>query len=255
MPLFQVMKFKQRAEMKSLTMPAGVYFDLALNGSKKLLLSLHNSEPTKECESRPQTLARTQFLASSNLSSSEPITLLARVDDGDYTILANATCIVSITERDLDAHAQRHDVRIVAPMIVGINIETVQVKGVWIDEAGQLLPFEAPTEDLDNSDVPGKALAQSVSENFPKKKMLEIVTDMPGSMAAAKGPNDNLGATHGILGRVMGWEYLIGDMFKVDHVAVAMDGMCLVRECIGGRGSPEGLPDVFFQRFEKRECQ
>jgi len=47
----------------------------------------------------------------------------------------------------------------------------------------------------------------------------------------------------------MGWEYLLGDMFESDHVMIGMDGMCLIPDCIGGRGSPAGLADVFFQRF------
>jgi hypothetical protein len=53
----------------------------------------------------------------------------------------------------------------------------------------------------------------------------------------------------GILGGVMGWEYLIGEMFGSDHISIGMDGMCLMQDCIGGRGSPAGLADVFFQRL------
>jgi hypothetical protein len=77
--------------------------------------------------------------------------------------------------------------------------------------------------------------------------MLEIVTDLPGS-GARKNRKQNMRINDEILGGVMGWEYLLGEMFGVDHITSGMDGMCLIPDCIGGRGSPTGLADVFFQR-------
>jgi hypothetical protein len=83
-----------------------------------------------------------------------------------------------------------------------------------------------------------------------QRKMLEIVTDLPGSRAGRDRHND-IGTIRGIVNGVMGWEFLIGEMFgsAVDHVTIGMEGMCLVQDCIGGTGSPAGLADVFFQRF------
>lgn len=78
--------------------------------------------------------------------------------------------------------------------------------------------------------------------------MLEVVTDLLGSIAG-KHRRKNTGTSRGILGGVMGWEYLLGEMFGSDHVTIGNDGMCLIPNCIGGRGSPAGLADVFFQRF------
>jgi hypothetical protein len=60
-----------------------------------------------------------------------------------------------------------------------------------------------------------------------KPKMLEIVTDLPGSKAGQE-RRKNTGATQTILGGVMVWEYLLGEMFGSDHVTIGMDGMCLI---------------------------
>lgn len=51
-----------------------------------------------------------------------------------------------------------------------------------------------------------------------------------------------------MLAGVMGWEYLLGEMFGADHVGIGVDGMCLTPDCIGGTGQPAGLGDVFFRR-------
>lgn len=124
-------------------------------------------------------------------------------------------------------------------MFGGEVVETLQVKGIWIDEAGQLLPFETDTATDDTE------LAHPGSH----RKMLEIVTDLPGSMAG-RDRKKNPRSRGGIVGGVVGWEYLLGEMFGVDHVTIGMDGMCLIQDCIGGRGNPAGLADVFFQRFQ-----
>ncbi|PQE04995.1 Mpv17 PMP22 protein [Rutstroemia sp. NJR-2017a BBW] len=86
-------------------------------------------------------------------------------------------------------------------------------------------------------------------EEKPQRKMLEILTDMPGSMTGRNRRKHHMDSSmaSGILGGVMGWEYLIGEMFGSDHISIGMDGMCLMQDCIGGRGSPAGLADVFFQ--------
>ncbi|KAH7336059.1 hypothetical protein BKA65DRAFT_458560 [Rhexocercosporidium sp. MPI-PUGE-AT-0058] len=79
-----------------------------------------------------------------------------------------------------------------------------------------------------------------------QRRMLEIVTDLPGSLAG-KDKSKSTGTSRGVLGGVMGWEYLLGEMFGSDHVTIGNDGMCLIPDCIEGRGSPAGLADVFFQ--------
>jgi hypothetical protein len=113
-----------------------------------------------------------------------------------------------------------------------------------------LLSFQAELEPAiqvsgsEETDEQIKAFLQS------ERKMFEIVTDMPGSMAMKpKGGTEGAPNTRGILGGVLGWEYLLGEMFESDHVSAGMEGMRLFQECIGGQGSPVGIADVFFQRF------
>jgi hypothetical protein len=222
----------------------GVYFDFCLKGSKTVLLAVHKTarssqSPTKRSTSTPSSLAS---LPLTNVSSAAPISLLARVDDDEYIVLPNATSIVSICRGNLDPNS-RHDIRIIAPLVSSDNVETLQVEGLWINERGQLLPYQTTTGSHGNG--PG----EHETESLPAKpKMLEIVTDLIGSKAG-KERRKNIGAEQTILGGVMGWEYLLGEMFGSDHVTTGMDGMCLIQDCIGGKGSPIGLADIFFQRY------
>ena len=80
-----------------------------------------------------------------------------------------------------------------------------------------------------------------------RKKILEVITDVPGSFRAQHTGGRSGGADN-VLAGVMGWEYLLGEMFGADHVGIGMDGMCLTQDCIGGVGFPAGLGDVFFRR-------
>ena len=228
----------------------GIYFDFGFNGTRTVLLSLHNSDPaghTTAVES-PSKSPNLAFLPSTSMSSAEPISLLARVDDDEYIVLPNATSIVSIREGNLDVHSHHH-IRVIAPMVREDAVETLQVKWIYIDHGGQLLPFATSSENAMGDSVPLLKDGQTSRENAIKQpeKMLEIVTDLPGSMAG-RDRRKNIGNTRGILDGVMGWEYLLGEMFGADHVMIGMDGMCLIQDCIGGRGSPAGLADVFFQR-------
>jgi hypothetical protein len=133
--------------------------------------------------------------------------------------------------------------------MVGDVVETLQVEGIWIDEAGQLLPFEPIS-----TAKPPTTDDTELAHQSPDRKMLELVTDLPGSMAG-RDRRKKSRSRDDILGGVVGWEYLLGEMFGVDHVTVGMDGMCLIQDCIGGRGSPAGLANVFFQRFPSLHVQ
>lgn len=83
--------------------------------------------------------------------------------------------------------------------------------------------------------------------NQDRKKILEIITDSPGSFTG-KQRGRRTGGADGLLAGVMGWDYLLGEMFGADHVGIGADGMCLTQDCIGGTGRPAGLGDVFFRR-------
>lgn len=127
-------------------------------------------------------------------------------------------------------------------------METLQIEGLWIEKGGRLLPVDSAPNDKDDWLEGNEAGFQTTPSDSSEKKMLEVVTDLPGS-TAGRDRGKTSGTARGILGGVMGWEYLLGEMFGADHATIGMDGMCLIQDCIGGRGSPVGLSDVFFQRL------
>ncbi|KAK6586667.1 hypothetical protein PZA11_001724 [Diplocarpon coronariae] len=217
-------------DAQATNLKTGLYFDFVIDGSTTVLLSLHNSEQQKKPSTRYSraVTATLPFLPLTNTSRAPPISLLVRIDDEEYIILPNATSIVSIRHGSLTQ--TRHEIRVIAPMAGGDTVQTLQIEGIWIDEGGQLLPY--------------KNLHEQITQ--PAQRMLEIVTDLPGSLTG-EDRQRTIGASRGILGGVLGWEYLLGEMFASDHVTIGMDGMCLISECVGGRGSPAGLADVFFQ--------
>ena len=65
--------------------------------------------------------------------------------------------------------------------------------------------------------------------NQDRKKVLEVITDSPGSFSGKR------------RGRRAG-----GEMFGADHVSIGVEGMCLTPDCKGGTGEPVGMGDVFF---------
>ena len=155
----------------------------------------------------------------------------------------------------------------------------LELEGLWLSKGGQLLRVggsllagDCEDEDelsaendqigrkhrnglkeiLKGSSREAKNEAITEEEDLPKllrdrKKILEVITDVPGSFRAQHAHDRNVGAD-ALLAGVMGWEYLLGEMFGADHVAIGMDGMCMTQGCIGGVGFPAGLGDVFFRR-------
>lgn len=226
-----------------------MYFEFAVNGTRTVLLSLHNSDQSPVVPIF-NSLSNIAFLPNNNASGSAPISLLARIDDNGYDIMPNSSSIVSIRAGNLD-NQTRHEIRIIAPMGTGETVETLQVEGLWIEEGGQLLPRATDDTSGTSGSYPSMSenTVHTISNKLSHQRMLEIVTDLPGSMSAGK-HNGKQSRTRGILDGVLGWEYLLGEMFGIDHVSVGMDGMCLIQDCIGGKGNPAGLADVFFQRFE-----
>lgn len=193
----------------------GAYFDFSVNGTRTIFLSLHNAEKA------PQMIQETSsgliFGLLPNSSNSKPISLLARVDNDEYHVLPNASSIVPIRTRNLDP-ITRHDVRIIAPMTSGTAVETLQVDGLWIEETGTLLPLAAENHPGIDTSLEGP-LSFEVT---PRKRFLEVVTDLPGSIPF-ESENRRNGATREVVGGVLGWEYLLGEMFASDHVTIGMD--------------------------------
>ncbi len=221
-----------------------------------------------------------------SISPSPPISLLAQIDQEEYVLLPNSSSLVTIRVGDLESDIP-HDVRIIAPMTDDGGNGVVQVEGLWLDKGGRLLRVEGSQldEEVEGEDMIGaeneqigkkhslgwtRFVSRRKGERAPageqtssledlddagrisgnRKRVLEVITDSPGSLGRqAPGLTKRTGGEHGLLGGVMGWEYMLGEMFGVDHVTLGLDGMCLVQDCIGGNGNPAGVGDVFFRRY------
>ncbi|KAI9697411.1 MAG: hypothetical protein M1836_004689 [Candelina mexicana] len=213
-------------------------------------------------------------------SSASQISLLARVDDDEYILLPNSTTLVAVRTKDLEPETV-HDVRIIAPMTDDKGKGMIEFEGLWLDKGGKILRVEGSqlSDDVEDEDTlhdessrigekhrlglsrllgggkHNKVSAERTSNDEGKdmtritgerRKMLEIITDSPGFLGNRL-PGRRKGGADGLLAGVMGWEYLLGEMFSVDHVGIGVDGMCLIQGCIGGTGQPAGLGDVFFR--------
>ena len=223
---------------------------------------------------------RISFRPLPNEKSSPPISLLARIDQEEYILLPNASALVSVCTEQLDRNEEHH-IRIVAPMTDDHGVGIVELEGIWLSEGGKLLRVkgsllseEYANEDLfhaENDQVGerhrtglsgltkgndrGKTVEVDTSdegeaspnEMQDRRKILEVITDSPGSLSS-KRKGRRTGGADGLLAGVMGWEYLLGEMFGADHVDIGVDGMCLTQNCIGGTGEPAGMGDVFFRR-------
>ena len=208
-----------------------------------------------------------------------PVSLLARIDQEEYVLLPNSSGVVSVRSGDLDPSIY-HQIRIILPTIDEHSNEVVQLEGIWLSKHGKLSrvagsSFDARIEGEDslgaNENIgqehsDGLATIMETGDRYgrqdlvanekddntnitatDRKKVLEILTDSPGSLNG-KNRHRRVGGVDGLLSGVMGWEYLLGEMYQVDHVAIGVDGMCLTQKCIRGTGSPAGLGDVFFRR-------
>lgn len=215
--------------------------------------------------------------ASKSAGVAPPISLLALVDQEEYVVLPNASSLVPVRMKDLDSRVW-HIIRVIAPMTDDDGRGMMQIDGLWLDKGGSLSPVEGSTaagnvndeDDLDpDSAEVGKLHRLGLSsllhrynrgpshsdsredgdapEFKRRRKLIEIVTDQAAHLTSVKSSSRNNGAD-GLLAGVMGWEYLLGEMFSVDHVCVGLEGMCLVHDCIGGTGEPNGMGDVFFRR-------
>ena len=217
--------------------------------------------------------------ASQAASSAPPISLLALVDQEEYVVLPNASSLVPIRMKDLDSRVS-HQIRVIAPMTDDGGRGIVQMEGLWLDKGGSLSAVEGSIaegrpEEEDDLDPDGPEVgrlnrlglghllrhynrdqihapdADEDQDGPPgfrrRRKLIELVTDTAAHLSSVKSSTRNGGAD-GLLAGVMGWEYLLGEMFSVDHVCVGSEGMCLVHGCVGGTGEPSGMGDVFFRR-------
>ena len=209
-----------------------------------------------------------------------PISLIARVDQEEYVLFPNATGLVCIRS-DLEAD-RSHEIRVIAPMIDDNGAGLVQLQGIWLSKHGHLEQVEGTWLDISNQNQASEiktepleigkdhrlglnALLESSGQRGPlqdgdlksavnvsaiekaRRKLLEVITDSPGSLNGRDKGKHAKGA-HALLAGVTGWDYLLGEMFEADHVSLGLDGMCLIQDCLRGVGSPAGIGDVFFRR-------
>ena len=210
-----------------------------------------------------------------------PVSLLAMVDQEEYVLLPNSSLLVNIRSNDLDADVE-HSVRVIVPMTDSHGNGIVQLEGIWLSKHGKLMPVAGSLldEDFEDEDAlyadnpsigekhktgleamlhsgsapdkesVGTPKASTVASPLrERKKVLEVITDYRGSLSSSN-RGKRAGGADGLLAGVMGWEYLLGEMFSVDHVAIGVDNMCLTQDCIGGEGYPSGMGDVFFRRYD-----
>ena len=217
-----------------------------------------------------------------NEKPSPPISLLARIDQEEYILLPNASALVSVCSGGL-AEDEEHHIRIVAPMTDDQGRGIVELEGIWLSKHGKLvrvdgslLSEEYEDEDLfhaENDQIGERhrtglndiqrnngqentvqAATSDEDEEITinirdRRKIIEVITDSPGSLSGRQ-RGRRTGGADGLLAGVMGWEYLLGEMFAADHVGIGVDGMCLMQNCFGGTGQPAGMGDVFFRRSD-----
>jgi hypothetical protein len=224
--------------------PIGVYFDISFNQSTSIYIKLFNSPSSSENHYPTQTsihpiqaLDHLQFRANNENVPSQPLSILAQVDDDEYIVYKSASGLIQIKSNELDPQLT-HQVRIIAPMTDNFGIGTIEVEGILLDKEAQIFwPKGSRDNNLEGS--------KDEDDNIPiPAKSIEIITDYLGALGLGK--RDTTGR-EGPIGGVMGWEYLLGDMFGADHSRTAVDGMCLVQSCIGGVGTPVSLVDTFFR--------
>jgi hypothetical protein len=176
---------------------------------------------------------------------------------------------VGIAAADMNT-SEDHIVRITAPGIDDRVHRGLQFEGMWINTGGALISSRTkiktiqPGTNSDAASIVHNTSAQSlqrglvmkgghnttgfgVSDSAPKRpplvprKTLEIVSDLPRILGFHR--------HNGSLAAAVGWEDLIGDMFRADHVSIGVHGMCLLSPCIGGVGQPASIKDTFFRRY------
>jgi hypothetical protein len=213
-----------------------------------LFLSLRNAEERGQVHQEPlaqKTTAKRSNLPEGKGSSAPPISLLVKIDDDEYVVVRDAASFVSVRNRNLNP-LEKHTIRVIAPMVQDGRGEILQVEGIYLDEDAQLI---APSAWSDILDSPAESLSTSGQDKYlSNKKMIQIITDLP-RFAESKSRENKGQPAHDILKGITGWDYLLGEIFDADHPSVGMEGMCLVPDCIGGKGFPATIADSFFRRY------
>ncbi|KAL8870193.1 MAG: hypothetical protein Q9174_003704 [Haloplaca sp. 1 TL-2023] len=264
----------------------GVYFDICVTNTTSVFLSLKNApekpEDTAKAADTSTTVPFNGHISfrpeSANAKPAPPISLIYRTDRDDFRLHVNASGHVTIRSGSLNRE-DTHNIRVIAPMTDDRGKGIVQLEGIWLSKGGRFKWVDRivrPHDDDEDllraeSDKVGEKHRKGLSQllkgksqdpllespqdeskdqalmNFrDRKKLVEIITDNPGSFTRRTEGKYTKGQ-YSLLDGVKGWEYLLGEMFHVDHVAIGVDGMCLIQDCVGGHGQPNGIGDVFFR--------
>ena len=216
---------------------------------------------------------------SANAKPALPISLIYRTDRDDFRLHVNASGLVTIRSGTLKRE-DTHNIRVIATMTDDRGKGVFQLEGIWLSKGGRFNWVDRVVRPHDDDEDLLRAESDKVGEQHRKglsqllkgksqdplleepqeeskdqallnfrdrKKLVEIITDNPGSFTRRTEGKYTKGQ-YSLLDGVKGWEYLLGEMFHVDHVAIGVDGMCLIQDCVGGHGQPNGIGDVFFRR-------
>jgi hypothetical protein len=258
---------------------SGAYLEFAVRNCSSVYLSLHNSQlanslqgiALKEKDASPES--RLNFgPVSGRTGSAPPVSLLSRVDHGEYYYLPQSSKgLVAVTTAGL-LPSEDHIIRIWPLALDGKTYTHMQFEGLWLDNGGLLIPPPERQQVIRPKAVSGgtsmladgighysrqhlgpeqdlKDRSSSLDEWQPQhlplvpRKTLEIVTDVPLAT-----PNSNMS-----LNVLRGWDEMIGDMFDVDHVRIMLDTMCLESPCIRGSAKAATVKDAYFRRYHSQD--
>jgi hypothetical protein len=255
---------------------SGAYLDFVVRNCSSVYASLHNrdvpdttQEVTLQARDSPVANGLEFRTASEKTRHTAPVSLVSHVDSTEYQYFhQSGKGLVAITE-NLE-RSEDHIIRIIAAGMDGEGDRGVQFEGIWLNKGGSLASSPRKKDAIWSemvSAAPSMLINKSArysrqsSENdeayqtqssgpnhgdseqsllFPQKT-LEIVTDVPSNLRGL--------GNHESRAAVKGWEEMVGDMFGVDRVSIAVDGMCLNSPCIGGAAQPAGVKDAFFRRY------
>jgi hypothetical protein len=255
---------------------SGAYLDFAVRNCSSVYASLYNRDiayTTQKVtlQARDSSVAtRLEFrTVSGKTRRTAPVSLVSHVDGTEYQYFhQSGKGLVAITanlERSED-----HIIRIIAAEMDGEGDRGVQFEGIWLNKGGSLVSLQrkkdaiwpqmdsvAPStltdestryswQSSENDEVyqtqsSGPSHGDSEQSLLSPQKTLEIVTDVPSNLRGL--------SNHDSRAAVKGWEEMVGDMFGVDRVTIAVDGMCLTSPCISGAAPPAGVKDAFFRRY------
>lgn len=206
---------------------------------------------------------------SEKTSPTGPVSLVSCIDHGEHRYFHRCgRGLVAVTAAPLEP-SEDHIVRLVAPDIDGEAHEGMKFEGIWLNDGAslvspqekrwgtrrgifpdvpQMLPnrsaqYSGQSLKTDKVKGPGSNnlndRGSQYSPVFPPKT-LETVTDVRRSLRV-QNESESLPA-------IKGWEDLVGDMFGVNHVSIAVDGLCLTSPCISSPDQPVTVKDAFFRR-------